>query len=44
MIGSDYPFLIREKNPGYWIDKLGVSQSEKEMILHKNAFNLFGIF
>jgi aminocarboxymuconate-semialdehyde decarboxylase len=41
MIGSDYPFLIREKYPGYWIDELSVSQSEKEMLLHKNALKLF---
>ena len=31
MIGSDYPFLIREKNPGYWMDELNISQEEKEV-------------
>ncbi|WP_428912020.1 amidohydrolase family protein [Niallia sp. Krafla_26] len=43
MIGSDYPFLIREKDPGYWIDDLNISQEEKEMILYKNAANIFKI-
>jgi aminocarboxymuconate-semialdehyde decarboxylase len=43
MIGSDYPFLIREKNPGFWIHDLKISQEETEMIMYKNAFNIFGI-
>ena len=41
MIGSDYPFLIREKNPGHWIHDLKVSEIEKEMIMYKNALNFF---
>lgn len=44
MIGSDYPFLIREKEPGYWIHDLNISQEEKEMIMYKNASNIFEIF
>ena len=44
MIGSDYPFLIREKIPGHWIDQLDISEEEKEMIIYKNALNLFRIF
>jgi aminocarboxymuconate-semialdehyde decarboxylase len=43
MIGSDYPFLIREKNPGFWIHDLKISQEETEMIMYKNAFSIFGI-
>lgn len=41
MIGSDYPFLIREKNPGHWIHDLNISQEETEMILYKNAMKFF---
>lgn len=42
LIGSDYPFVIREKNPGNWISELGLTQEEKENIQYKNAFKLFG--
>ncbi len=44
MIGSDYPFLIREKNPGYWMDNLKISKEEQEEIQYKNACRIFGIF
>ena len=43
MIGSDYPFLIREENPGHWIHELNISKEEKEMLMYKNACNIFGI-
>lgn len=29
MVGSDYPFLIREKFPGHWLDDLEISHVEK---------------
>ena len=29
MIGSDYPFVIREKFPGHWLDDLKISQEDE---------------
>ncbi len=29
MIGSDYPFAIREKFPGHWLDDLEINQEDK---------------
>jgi aminocarboxymuconate-semialdehyde decarboxylase len=43
MIGSDYPFSIREKFPGHWIDKLEISTKEKEQISFKNAMGFFNL-
>jgi aminocarboxymuconate-semialdehyde decarboxylase len=44
MIGSDYPFAIREKFPGNWIDGLELSPEVKEAIKNKNACEFFVIF
>ncbi|MCQ6276318.1 amidohydrolase family protein [Bacillus sp. V3B] len=41
MIGSDYPFVIREKFPGHWLDHLNISEEDKEGIRNKNALNFF---
>jgi aminocarboxymuconate-semialdehyde decarboxylase len=44
MIGSDYPFIIREKFPGHWLDDLNISQELKDDISSNNAKRLFGKF
>jgi aminocarboxymuconate-semialdehyde decarboxylase len=44
MIGSDYPFAIREKFPGHWLDSLELSQEEKENIMYRNAQRFFDIY
>jgi aminocarboxymuconate-semialdehyde decarboxylase len=44
MIGSDYPFVIREKNPGHWLGELDISLEDKNAIKHKNALTFFGKF
>ncbi|MCQ6279939.1 amidohydrolase family protein [Bacillus sp. EB600] len=43
MIGSDYPFSIREKFPGHWMDQLEISKEAKEQITFKNAMRFFQI-
>ncbi|WP_052427524.1 amidohydrolase family protein [Neobacillus niacini] len=43
MIGSDYPFIIREQFPGHWIDQLKISPEMINAIKYKNALQLFGI-
>ncbi|WP_372695327.1 amidohydrolase family protein, partial [Immundisolibacter sp.] len=37
LVGSDYPFLIREKAPGRRIEGLGLAAPEREAILRGNA-------
>lgn len=44
MIGSDYPFDIREKLPGHWLENLEIDQEAKEAIMNRNAIKMFGIF
>jgi len=44
MIGSDYPFVIREKFPGHWMDALNISQELKDNIRSYNAIKFFGKF
>jgi aminocarboxymuconate-semialdehyde decarboxylase len=41
MIGSDYPFVIREKFPGHWLDQEHISEKDKEAIRNKNALKFF---
>jgi aminocarboxymuconate-semialdehyde decarboxylase len=41
MIGSDYPFAIREKFPGHWLDQMEISQEVKDHIKFKNALQFF---
>lgn len=43
MIGSDYPFSIREKHPGNWMDHLNVDERAQQNIKFKNASRFFGI-
>lgn len=43
MIGSDYPFSIREKNPGFWMDQLQITEKQKEQIQSQTAINFFNI-
>jgi aminocarboxymuconate-semialdehyde decarboxylase len=44
MIGSDYPFVIREKYPGHWLENLKISQESQNDIKHRNALRFFGKF
>lgn len=39
VIGSDYPFSIREKNPGHWRNSLSVNTEEWEKIAYKNCLS-----
>jgi aminocarboxymuconate-semialdehyde decarboxylase len=41
MIGSDYPFVIREKFPGHWLDQVHISEKDKEAIRNRNALIFF---
>lgn len=43
MIGSDYPFSIREKFPGHWLEYTEMSQADKDSITFKNALKFFNI-
>ena len=44
MLGSDYPFLLREVPPGKVIDgTLGLAQDQMEAMLWKNAFRFLNI-
>ncbi|MEH7083605.1 amidohydrolase family protein [Neobacillus drentensis] len=43
MIGSDYPFIIREKFPGHWLEELGISPEMTDAIKYQNALQLFEI-
>ncbi|MEK4198005.1 amidohydrolase family protein [Cytobacillus sp. FSL K6-0265] len=43
LIGSDYPFVIREKFPGHWLEQMEISQEMIDAIRYKNAFQLFEV-
>jgi len=42
MLGSDYPFVIREESPGERIQSLKLTESEKVLLLSKNALHFLG--
>lgn len=42
MLGSDYPFVIREKSPGKRIQSLGLNEQEMALLLSKNALRFLG--
>ncbi|WP_428912030.1 amidohydrolase family protein [Niallia sp. Krafla_26] len=43
MIGSDYPFSIREKNPGHWLEQMELTEDQKKQIQSQNAIGFFNI-
>ncbi|WP_338448257.1 amidohydrolase family protein [Niallia oryzisoli] len=43
IVGSDYPYIIREENPGHWLNNLEVTQEIKDQIMYKNALRLLDI-
>ena len=44
MMGSDYPFLLREINPGKSIDEtIGLTDEERQAILGKNALDFLNV-
>ncbi|MCR5880229.1 amidohydrolase family protein [Phenylobacterium sp. J367] len=43
MVGTDYPFLIMDREANQRIDRLGLSESEKRQILRGNALRFFGL-
>jgi aminocarboxymuconate-semialdehyde decarboxylase len=43
MIGSDYPFIIRENYPGHWMEELELSPEMMDAIKYRNALKLFEI-
>jgi aminocarboxymuconate-semialdehyde decarboxylase len=42
LVGSDYPFLIREKAPGRRIQRLDLAPTQREAILRGNARRFLG--
>lgn len=43
MVGSDYPFMIREKNPGSWFGELNMTPKQKTLIGQDNAKRFLGV-
>lgn len=43
MIGSDYPFSIREKYPGNWLQNMQWDLNTQQNIKYRNASHFFGI-
>ncbi|MCL6576715.1 amidohydrolase family protein [Kyrpidia sp.] len=43
MVGSDYPFAIREYEPGHALVKLALADEERQRIQHKNCLSFLGL-
>ncbi|UXI22887.1 hypothetical protein NH340_JMT08830 [Sarcoptes scabiei] len=43
MLGSDFPFLLAEQNPGTLIESMNFDASIQEKLLYKNAIKFFNI-
>jgi aminocarboxymuconate-semialdehyde decarboxylase len=43
IVGSDYPYVIKEEYPGHWIDDLEGTQEIKDQLKYKNALRLLNI-
>lgn len=43
MVGSDYPFVIRERSPGHWLDDLNLSDEQRHQLSHGNAERFLGV-
>lgn len=43
LLGSDYPFPLGESRPGALIDSLGLSEGDRNLLLHGNASRWLGL-
>jgi len=43
MLGSDYPFILGEHNPGTLIEESNLTKEQKDQILYKNALEFLGV-
>ncbi len=43
MIGTDYPFVIRESHPGKRLERLGLSSEDKAMLTDSNCLRFLGL-
>lgn len=43
MVGSDYPFIIREKNPGSWLGELNMNPKQQTLLSQDNAKRFLGV-
>jgi aminocarboxymuconate-semialdehyde decarboxylase len=43
LIGSDYPFVIREKNPGHWKDELELTSDEWNQMAYQNCLSFLNL-
>lgn len=43
MVGSDYPFVIRERRPGHWLGELELSEQQRDQLAYGNALRFLGV-